>query len=78
MSSGRSQAENFGVYHTLATGVQINLPILDWTRSAKARESLADAQHAEHELDFLRDQQSEARLNQQHVIVELETKAELA
>ena len=32
----------------------------------------------EHELDFLRDQQSEAWLNQQHVIVELETRAELA
>jgi outer membrane protein TolC len=67
-----------GDYNTLAAGVQINLPILDRTRSAKARESSADAQHAEHELDFLRDQQSEARLNQQHVIVELETKAELA
>jgi outer membrane protein TolC len=67
-----------GDYNTFAAGVQINLPILDRTRSAKARESLADAQHAEHELDFLRDQQSEARLNQQHVVVELETKAELA
>ena len=67
-----------GDYNTLAAGVQISLPILDRTRSAKARESLADAQHAEHERDFLRDQQSEARLNQQHVIVELETKAELA
>jgi outer membrane protein TolC len=67
-----------GNYNALAAGVQINLPILDRTRSAKARESLADAEHAEHELDFLRDQQSEARLNQQHLIVELETKAELA
>jgi hypothetical protein len=67
-----------GDYNTLAAGVQINLPILDRTRSAKARESLADAQHAQHELDFLRDQESEARLNQQHFIVELETKAELA
>ena len=67
-----------GDYNTLAAGVQINLPILDRTRSAKARESWAEAQHAEHELDFLRDQQSEARLNQQHVIVELETRAELA
>jgi outer membrane protein TolC len=67
-----------GDYNTLAAGVQIQLPFLDRTRSAKARESMADAQHAEHELDFLRDQQSEARLKQQHSIVELETKAELA
>ena len=67
-----------GDYNTLAAGVQITLPFLDRTRSAKARESLADAQHAEHELDFLRDQQSEARLSQQHIIVELETKAGLA
>jgi outer membrane protein TolC len=67
-----------GDYNALAAGVQITLPFLDRTRSAKARESLADAQHAEHELAFLRVQQSEARLNQQHSIVELETKAELA
>jgi outer membrane protein TolC len=67
-----------GDYNTLAAGVQINIPILDRTRSAKARESLADAQHAEHEIDFLRNQQDEARLKQQHIILELETKAELA
>jgi outer membrane protein TolC len=67
-----------GDYNTLAAGVQIQLPFLDRTRRAKARESMADAQHAEHELDLLRDQQSEARLKQKHFVVELETKAELA
>jgi outer membrane protein TolC len=52
-----------GDYNTLAAGVQIILPFLDKTRSAKARESLVEAQHAEREVDFIRDQQSEARLN---------------
>jgi outer membrane protein TolC len=67
-----------GDYNSLAVGVQIQLPFLDRTHEAKARESMADALHAEHETVFLRDQQSENRLKLQHSIAELATKAELA
>lgn len=67
-----------GNYNTLALGVQIQLPFLDRTRDAKAHGSMADAHRAAHELDFLRDQQSENRLKLQHSIAELATRAELA
>ncbi|ADV81118.1 TolC family protein [Terriglobus saanensis] len=67
-----------GNYNTLAAGIQIQLPFLDRTRRAKGREAMADAQHAAHELDFLRDQQGESRLKVSHNVAELEAKVELA
>jgi outer membrane protein TolC len=67
-----------GNYNTAFAGVQIRLPFLDQTGKAKARESLADAQHAEHTVEFLRDQQSETCIKLQHSITELSTKTELA
>ncbi len=51
---------------------------MDRTRKEKARESLADAQHAEHTVEYLRQQQTMTRENLQHSITELATKAELA
>jgi hypothetical protein len=67
-----------GNYNSLSIGVQVQLPFLDRGRTAKARESLADAQHALHETAFLREQQTEDLLKLQHSVSELSAKAELA
>lgn len=67
-----------GNYNTAYAAVQVQLPFLDRTRKAKARESMADAQHAEHTVEYLRQQQTVTRVNLQHSITELATKAELA
>ena len=48
-----------GNYNTLAVGVQFQFPFLDLGRKAKARESVAEASHAEHQVVSLRSQQSE-------------------
>jgi outer membrane protein TolC len=67
-----------GNYNTAFAGVQIRLPFLDETGKAKAHEALAEAQHAGHTVELLRNQQSEACMNLQHSITELYAKAELA
>lgn len=67
-----------GNYNTAFAAVQIKLPFFDSTHKEKARESLADAQHAQHTVEFLRDQQSETRIKLRHSISELAAKAELA
>lgn len=67
-----------GNYNTAFAGVSIQMPFFDRTRKAKALGSLADAEHAEHTVDFLRGQQSETRIKLQHSIMELAAKAELA
>jgi outer membrane protein TolC len=67
-----------GNYNTAYAAAQIQFSFLDKTHQAKARESLADAQHAEHSVEFLRYQQRETRIKLQHSISELATKAELA
>lgn len=67
-----------GNYDTAYAAIQVLLPFFDRTHQAKARESLAEAQHAEHTVSFLRDQQNEARVKLQHSIAELATKEELA
>ena len=67
-----------GNYDTAYAAAQIQVPFFDKTHQAKARESMADAQRAEHTAEFLRDQQSETRIKLQHSIAELATRAELA
>jgi outer membrane protein TolC len=67
-----------GNYNTAYAAVQVQLPFLDRTHKEKARESMADAQHAEHTVEYLRQQQTVTRVNLQHSIAELATKAELA
>jgi outer membrane protein TolC len=67
-----------GNYNTAYAAVQVQLPFLDRTHKERARESMADAQHAEHTVEYLRQQQSVTRTNLQHSILELATKAELA
>jgi outer membrane protein TolC len=67
-----------GNYNTAYAAAQVQLPFFDSARKAKARESLANAQHAEHTVEFLRQQQDATRAKLQHPIMELGTKAELA
>ena len=67
-----------GNYNTAFAGISVQIPFFDKTHRAKARESLADAAHADHTVEFLRDQQSETRVKLRHSITELATKAELA
>lgn len=66
------QHNNFGV------GVQITLPVFDVGQRAKARESAADAVHAQHEADLARDQFLEGRQKAIHATAELAARAEVA
>jgi outer membrane protein TolC len=68
----RFQQNNF------AAGVQITLPFIDAQHNAKAREAAADAAHAEHEADSIRDQFLDTRLRAAHTAAELSTRAEIA
>jgi outer membrane protein TolC len=66
-----------GNYNTLSIGAQFQLPFLDLGRKAKARESMAEAAHAEHQVASLRSQQREDCLQLQHSYSQLATRAEL-
>ncbi len=68
----RFQQNNF------AAGIQITLPFIDAQHKAKAREAAADASHAEHEADSIRDQFLDTRLRAAHTAAELSTRAEIA
>jgi outer membrane protein TolC len=59
-------------------GVQISLPIFDMVRRAKARESAADAVHAEREADSIRDQFLEGRQKALRSTAQLSARAEVA
>src|SRR6201997_1223758 len=61
-----------------AVGVQITIPLYDMAHRAKARESAADAAHAQHEADAIRDQFLDSRLRARHTAAELSTRAEIA
>ncbi|WP_433964167.1 TolC family protein [Tunturiibacter gelidiferens] len=61
-----------------AIGVQITIPFFDAAHKAKAREADADAAHAEHEADSIRDQFFDSRLRIQHAVAELVVRAEIA
>jgi len=65
-------------HNNAAVGVQINIPLLDYAHRAKARESAADASHALHEADMLRDQFFDTRLRAGHTAAELAARAEVA
>lgn len=66
------QHNNFGV------GIQINLPVFDMVHRAKARESAADAAHAEHEAEIARNDFLEGRQKLLHATAELSAQAEVA
>jgi outer membrane protein TolC len=61
-----------------AVGVQITVPLYDMAHRARAREAAADAAHAEHEADTIRDQFFDSRLRARHTAIELSTRAEIA
>src|ERR1700761_2156459 len=61
-----------------AIGVQITLPFFDAARKAKARGADADAAHAQHDADSIRDQFLDIRLKAQHATAELAVRAEIA
>jgi outer membrane protein TolC len=61
-----------------AVGVQITVPLYDVAHRAKEREAAADAAHAQHEADTVRDQFFDSRLRARHTAAELSTRAEIA
>jgi outer membrane protein TolC len=61
-----------------AFGVQITLPIMDRTRSAKARESAADATHALHDAQNAQIAALDGQSRLRHSITELQSQAEVA
>jgi outer membrane protein TolC len=61
-----------------AVGVQITVPLYDVAHRAKEREAAADAAHAQHEADSLRDQFFDSRIRARHTAAELSTRAEIA
>jgi outer membrane protein TolC len=61
-----------------AVGVQITLPVFDEAHRAREREAAADAAHAEHEADSIRDQFFDTRLRARHTAEELSARAEIA
>ncbi len=61
-----------------AAGVQITIPLYDVAHRARERQAAADASHALHEADMLRDQFFDSRLRARHTAAELSTRAEIA
>jgi outer membrane protein TolC len=61
-----------------AVGVQITIPLYDKAHQAHARESAAEASHAQHEADSIRDQFFDSRLRAHHTAAELSARAEIA
>ena len=67
-----------GNYNAMSLGLQLQLPILDASRRARARESAAEAAHAQHEADALEKEQAETCLKWQESISELRAQLTLA
>jgi len=67
-----------GKYDTASAGIQIQIPIIDEARRAKAREAKAVALHARAEADAVQDQLKADRVRLRHLLEELSAKAELA
>jgi outer membrane protein TolC len=59
-------------------GLQITIPMFDAGHQAKARESMADAVHAQQQAVFARDQELEGRVKLEHSTAELAAREELA
>jgi outer membrane protein TolC len=59
-------------------GLQITIPMFDAGHKAKARESMADAIHAQQEALVARDQELEGRVKLEHSTAELAAREELA
>ncbi len=59
-------------------GLEITIPMFDAGHKAKARESMADAVHAQQQALFARDQELEGRIKLEHSTAELAAREELA
>jgi outer membrane protein TolC len=66
------QANNF------SAGVQITMPFFDAVRSARAKQSAAEAVRARHEADYLRDQAAEGDLKMLNSLQEVSAKQTIA
>ena len=77
---------NYGTYYpgivsqpnAVGFELSITLPLFDKVRQARARETMAEAVHAEQQVQIDRQQFFEGRLKIRHSIAELQAKAELA
>jgi len=69
---------SFTNYNNLQVGLQFNLPILDTTKRAKARESMAEAQRSLHEADQAKSQFFEGRHRASNSLRVLQARAEVA
>ena len=67
-----------GNYNTLAVGIQIQLPLLDLGRRARARGSAAEASHAQHDAALMQKQQVETCGQLQQSILELAAQEKLS
>lgn len=67
-----------GDYNTFEAGLVIVFPFFDRSHVARARETAAEAMHAQHEEENLRSQQALNEINLQHNVQELSVKASLA
>jgi outer membrane protein TolC len=65
-------------YNNAALGMQLTWPLFDRTRSAKAAISEADAAHAQHEAELVRDTAGEGNLKLRHALAELAAKQDVA
>ncbi len=65
-------------FNAAAIGVQISLPVVDAVRKARARETAADATHAQQDAEVIRDQFLDGRLRTRRSLVELAARAEVA
>lgn len=65
------QADNVSV------GIQLTLPIFDFLKRSKSKESIADAAWAQHEADFSRDQFLDTQTKNVTLVTELQARAEV-
>lgn len=72
------QPGSFNNYNNLQVGLQFTLPLLDYTKRAKARESMAEARRSLREADQARDQFLEGRYKTSHAIRELQARTQVA
>jgi outer membrane protein TolC len=65
-------------HNNAGVGIAITLPVFDQLHKAKAREAAADAAHALHEADMVRDQFFDDQMRARHTAAELAARAEVA
>ena len=65
-------------YNAVGIGIQIQVPFYDRSHESKARESAADAAHAQHDAEQILDQFTEGRLRVERSTLELAAREEVA